>query len=88
MYLSTIMRVMFETFRNYSQPRGFGFHLAVLLLSAMAAVGCHRRQRAGLLAALLSLRMRFHTAHKRKTNVDLLDSALESEKYIMRQGEV
>lgn len=59
------MRVMFETFRMYSQPPGFVFHLVVPLLLAMAAVEWQR----AVLVAMLSLRMRFHTAHKRKAEM-------------------
>lgn len=72
-----------SSFRKYSQPCGFGFHLVVFLLSAVAAVESHRRQNrtAGSNAGLEN-EIPYSSQEKSK-GVDLLDSALESEKYIV-----
>lgn len=81
---------MFETFRNYSQPRGLGSHLVVLLLLAKALVEGHRKQQTRTPGsnAELENKVPFSLEEKSK-DVDLLDdSALESKKKVMRQGRV
>lgn len=81
------MRLMFETFRNCSQPCGLGSHLVVLLLLAMAVVEGHREGKMRTSGSNVELENQVPCSLQEKSkNVNLLDSALESKKYAMRQG--
>jgi len=87
MYLTVIMRLIFETFINYSQPCGLRSHLVVLLLLAVAVVEGYMKGKMKTSGSNIELENQAPCSLQVKSKgMNLLDIAPESEKYVTRQG--